>query len=272
MKNYPNVSQSFGIVGIAVGLSIGIAPLLLLTDRFLPQDIAMLLYYLLVMGGTYLIVRQIKMKREGSVAFNWSVDNYLLIPLVIIATVCLLFGIIYPVLSLIPMPESVQEIFMNFGGEVSVFSFLLLVVAAPVLEELIFRGIMMEGLIKRYSPQKAILISSMLFGLVHLNPWQFIVAFLLGIFLGWIYYNTKSVLLCIIIHGTTNLLSFIARVLMDSGMDAESLTPDLYNIDAKYLLVIIGSNALLYASIYLIRQLFSKSEDSEASYMDIISD
>lgn len=46
-----------------------------------------------------------------------------------------------------------------------------MVIAAPVLEELIFRGMMLEGLLKKYSPVTSIIISSILFGVAHLNPW-----------------------------------------------------------------------------------------------------
>ena len=62
----------------------------------------------------------------------------------------------------------------------------------------------MNGLLKNYSPYKAILISAIFFGAMHLNPWQAIPAFFGGLFIGWIYYKTWSVIPGVIIHATIN--------------------------------------------------------------------
>lgn len=62
------------------------------------------------------------------------------------------------------------------------------VLLAPVLEEIVFRGIMLDGFPKRYSPTKATLWSALFFGLIHLNPVQSVGAFMLGISLGWLHY------------------------------------------------------------------------------------
>ena len=87
---------------------------------------------------------------------------------------------------------------------------LFVVVVAPVLEEIIFRGIIMKGLInKGLNPIKAIIISAIIFGIVHQNPWQFVGAGLLGCVLGLVYYKTKSLLLAILLHAFNNLLSAI---------------------------------------------------------------
>lgn len=84
------------------------------------------------------------------------------------------------------------------------------VVMAPIFEEIIFRGIMQKGLInKGIEPWKAILFSSVVFGLVHANPWQFVGAVLLGCVLGLVYYKTKSLLLPMLLHAFNNLCSSI---------------------------------------------------------------
>lgn len=91
-----------------------------------------------------------------------------------------------------------------------VIMFITAVVMAPVFEEIIFRGIMQKGLInKGIEPWKAILFSSVVFGLVHANPWQFVGAVLLGCVLGLVYYKTKSLLLPMLLHAFNNLCSSI---------------------------------------------------------------
>ena len=85
---------------------------------------------------------------------------------------------------------------------------LLAVIMAPIFEEIVFRGIIQKGLInKGVSPLKAIFFSSLIFGLVHGNPWQFVGAVLLGCVLGLVYYKTKSLLLPILLHAFNNLCS-----------------------------------------------------------------
>ncbi|WP_294288163.1 type II CAAX endopeptidase family protein [uncultured Chryseobacterium sp.] len=82
------------------------------------------------------------------------------------------------------------------------------VICAPIFEEIIFRGIIQKGLMnKGVEPWKAIVSASVIFGLVHGNPWQFVGAVLLGCVLGLVYYKTKSLLLPMLLHGFNNLCS-----------------------------------------------------------------
>lgn len=82
------------------------------------------------------------------------------------------------------------------------------VICAPIFEEIIFRGIIQKGLMnKGVAPWKAIGIASVIFGLVHGNPWQLVGAVLLGGVLGLVYYKTKSLLLPMLLHGFNNLCS-----------------------------------------------------------------
>jgi membrane protease YdiL (CAAX protease family) len=82
------------------------------------------------------------------------------------------------------------------------------VIMAPIFEETIFRGIIQKGLMNNgVEPWKAIVFSSIVFGLVHGNPWQFVGAVLLGCVLGLVYYKTKSLLLPMLLHGFNNLCS-----------------------------------------------------------------
>lgn len=79
-------------------------------------------------------------------------------------------------------------------------------ILAPLLEEIIFRGIILKALLnKGWKPVYAILLSSFLFGLIHGNPWQFIGAMIAGSALGWIYYQTKSLITPILGHALNNI-------------------------------------------------------------------
>ena len=73
-------------------------------------------------------------------------------------------------------------------------------------EEVLYRGIIARRFFSTYSPRKAILLSSLIFAVVHMNPWQIVNAFIGGIFFGWIYLRYRSIWLCIFIHIYHNIL------------------------------------------------------------------
>lgn len=105
------------------------------------------------------------------------------------------------------------EFFQNLMSQLTnnpVMMVITAVIMAPIFEEIIFRGIIQKGLINNgVKPWKAIVFASVVFGLVHGNPWQFVGAVLLGCVLGLVYYKTKSLLLPILLHGFNNLCSSI---------------------------------------------------------------
>ncbi|MEJ6949958.1 CPBP family intramembrane glutamic endopeptidase [Natronospora cellulosivora (SeqCode)] len=75
---------------------------------------------------------------------------------------------------------------------------------APVIEEILFRGIILKGLLKEYKVVYAIVFSSILFALVHFYPHQIIISFFAGLILGFIYYKTASLLSVILLHALYN--------------------------------------------------------------------
>jgi membrane protease YdiL (CAAX protease family) len=90
----------------------------------------------------------------------------------------------------------------------NLFSIVSVVVAAPVLEEVLCRGIILNGLLKNYKPSYAIFLSALFFGFMHLNVWQGIPTFLAGLFLGWLYYRYNSVVPGIIAHAVNNTICY----------------------------------------------------------------
>ena len=259
-KNYPNVGQSFGIAGIMVLATILISPLAFITNRFIYKDLSFLIIYLIAVGVTFLIVYSIRKRKTDDTTFNFKIENKRIIPFVIISIVALNFGLISPIIDLIPMPELWQKAFADLVGRGSFFSFLSIVIAAPILEELIFRGIILDGLLKKYSPIKSILISSILFGLVHLNPWQFLAALSLGAFIGWIYYNTKSVSFAIIIHAANNLGGFLIGKFSDSDtLEMNKTLVENYGSVQNLIIVLICSVTIISISIYYLRSEFRQN-------------
>jgi membrane protease YdiL (CAAX protease family) len=78
------------------------------------------------------------------------------------------------------------------------------VIVAPVVEELFFRGFVFAGFRKRYGWKSAAVISSALFGLIHLQPAAFVPIFILGFFFAYLYHRSNSLWPPILMHVATN--------------------------------------------------------------------
>ncbi|PAB56747.1 hypothetical protein CCE28_20540 [Anaeromicrobium sediminis] len=115
------------------------------------------------------------------------------------------------VLTFIPMKEEIKVLFENlFGGNISLLGSLIGgVLVASIVEECLFRGIILNGFLKKYDPPKAIFYSTGIFTLFHLNPWQLIAPFTLGIILSICFYKTKSLYVCVYGHSLYNLISIL---------------------------------------------------------------
>src|SRR5687768_8909076 len=214
--SYPDIRQSWGIAGICILSMILLIPVSILLNPVAGKEASFLLYYLLAMGAAFYFAHWNRQKKTGVSEYNFGPGSARIMVLVSIAVIALQTGIITPLTGMVPIPEFMKNIFRELAGQNGVFAFLTLVIAAPILEELIFRGIILNGLLKKYSPARSIILSSILFGVVHLNPWQFIAAFVIGIFSGWIYYKTRKLTLSILIHAVNNLVAFISMSFLDA--------------------------------------------------------
>lgn len=104
-------------------------------------------------------------------------------------------------------------------------------ILGPILEELLFRGAITKVLLQKYNPTKAIILSALIFGIVHLNPVQVVGATLSGLLFAWIYYKTGSLISCILIHILNNSLSvFLGLRYPDVKNASELLGEPIYLI------------------------------------------
>ncbi|MCE1197888.1 MAG: CPBP family intramembrane metalloprotease [Marinilabiliales bacterium] len=118
---------------------------------------------------------------------------------------------------------------------------------APVVEELIFRGVIFSGFLRNYRPGWAIFFSSLLFALFHLNPWQLGPTFLLGLLLGLVRWRTGSLLASIFTHALHNSMVFLSVYYQRVYEDMEWLrTNDLPNHFLNLMLLGCGILAILH--------------------------
>ncbi|MCB2293131.1 CPBP family intramembrane metalloprotease [Clostridium algoriphilum] len=106
----------------------------------------------------------------------------------------------------ISIPNIINEGFNEFrvSSIISIFS---VMIVAPIYEEIIFRGILLRGMAKKINPNIAIVVSALLFAIVHINIPQGINAFFLGLVLGFIYLKSGSIYLSVFSHFVNNLMA-----------------------------------------------------------------
>lgn len=78
-------------------------------------------------------------------------------------------------------------------------SFFGMVILAPIFEEIFYRGLILHQLLKKYNTFTAILFSSFLFAISHLNPKTIIPLFLFSILISYLYVRFKQSLIIVIL-------------------------------------------------------------------------
>lgn len=171
-------------------------------------------------------IKNINKLQETAFKITFPKIQIWLVPLIILSALALVVGL-ERMGNLIPMPKSVEKFFRS-AFKTDIFSMINIVVAAPIFEEILCRGIVLRGLLKNYAPYKAIIISALFFAAIHLNPWQALPAFFGGLFIGWLYYKTHSVIPGMIAHSIINIMASIFLFLPQNQQGFSPLTGVYY--------------------------------------------
>ena len=173
--------------------------------------------------------------------------------------------LLLPIAGLIPMPEAIKkELAEGITGSSKLSFFFSIVLAAPLGEELFFRGWILRGYLGRYSARKAVWASAILFALFHLNPWQAVVALPLGLGFAWLFLRTGSLIPGILGHATVNFSTnfLLAPLALALGYDDEAMKAlDHYPTS----MLALGSAMAIIGGLVLWRQLAGSSPLSEST-------
>jgi membrane protease YdiL (CAAX protease family) len=118
--------------------------------------------------------------------------------------------VIEPVSMLLPdMPEEMEMMMKRLLGGPAWVTLLSVSIFAPFFEEWLCRGVVLRGLLDKTGPTLAIVISALFFALIHMNIWQGVPAFFMGLLFGYVYYKTGSLKLTMFMHFANNTMAFI---------------------------------------------------------------
>ncbi len=136
----------------------------------------------------------------------------------------------------------------TWSGGMSVLFALVLV--APVTEELLFRGWLLKDLKRRYGTFPALLWSSALFGLVHLEASAIVYATLAGLVLGAVALRTGSTLASIALHAGVNALPLLLPTTLIRIEGFNTLDQQVEHISPWLLLLCLGGAALALTVVW----------------------
>ena len=196
------VTFIFIIAGVAQGMDINTAVNSTLGPALLVSDFLVIVVLLAI---KYCSFKEL---------FKKVPVNVLLISIVF--ALCGMFAV--EILSTtVNIPNKLEEQFQAMAGTIT--GFMGICIVGPIMEEIMMRRIILKEMEKlTRSMWWGIIISSALFAIIHINPIQVVFAMPAGIFLGWLYCKTGSLLVPICIHILNNTISFIT---MSVGADTE---------------------------------------------------
>lgn len=247
-KTYPTWGDLVAIIGIYVAASLcfGWLALPLGQLEIIPQGCVQMIVYVLTFVSTIsyaLWVRWLRTGRRGErepLFTGWKLDlTWIFFGMIALFAATIL---IEPVVAL--FPERWLELLdehMRLGG----WMMLTVIVAAPILEEILFRGIIQGSLVRKYGPWRGVLVASAIFGVVHGIPQQVVNAFFVGAVLGFVYYCSRSLIVVMVIHAINNAFSYFSWIM---GGEQMKFTWEMIDDRRIYL--------MLYAVAFVVLVLF----------------
>ena len=137
------------------------------------------------------------------------------------------------------MPEGTEEMFKSIM-KVS-WGYVALGIMVPFAEEIVFRGAIQRVLQNALGERNrwiAIVVSALIFGIIHFNLAQGLHAFLIGLLLGWLYSKTGSILPGFVFHWVNNTVAYLMFNLMPQMNDGKLI--DFFH----------GNDHMMYAGLF----------------------
>ncbi len=171
-----------------------------------------LLYFIRFAIPTLIINKFLRIGKNKEISFAPSVCKSPI--LMIITSLGLVYSCSYiteallSAISFSGIKVSSYTVSLPDGPYEIIISFLSMVILPAILEEMLFRGALLNAFLP-YGKNFAIIISALLFSLMHANPHQMLYAFCAGILFAVFACESRSLWLPILAHASVNLFSFI---------------------------------------------------------------
>jgi len=162
-----------------------------------------------------------------------------------------------------PLPKEYTDLFLKLEENSYGLLFTISLVA-PLTEELLFRGVILEGLRQNYRLLTAVFMSSVLFALAHVIPWLIVNAFFIGLILSWIKIETGSLVPCLYAHALYNAMPWVVEKTMKVQIPGFNLPQDTTIVQFQPLWFDLTGLALLFIGGVLLWQMTIHSADEQS--------
>lgn len=177
----------------------------------------------------YILYRKRRMEKDQKVSLSSYFRAFLLAISLAISCNIIIFGL--EQLFSVTGHYQVAEIAHNLW-----YLILRLGITGPILEELVFRGIMFQTLQKKYSVTKAIVFTSLIFAIFHGDITTIVYTFIIGMSANYLLVRCHSLKVAIFFHGSANLMTLLlVPVLQTTGLLWLVISAIIFGILAIYL-------------------------------------
>lgn len=210
--NFPNGVEAFFLFLALFVLEYVLSLALFDARAVLGLSSSQLMVMVMLLGNGVLLSAILHFKGLGyrgllhpTVTSPWATAVFL-VPLVLLLVPGLLLClqvVVEWVTILFPLSRAEEAMFSRMDVQ-DLATALAICVVAPVVEEMLFRGVVLRSFLQQYDRRQAIWGSALLFGVFHLNIYQFVAALCGGLVLGWLYERSRSLIPCIALHAAYN--------------------------------------------------------------------
>ena len=161
------------------------------------------------------------------------------------------------------LPDLIKDEIKDLAN--NTWGILAIAILGPISEELLFREGVCGYLARNgIEPRKAIWISAVLFGLIHVNPAQVVIAILIGLMLGVIYIKTGNIVITSIIHILNNSIAVIQAQMLGDKADDFSMVEWIGGNWVAGICIIVGFTLCFY----LLRKMWEEYPNNEEYAID----
>jgi membrane protease YdiL (CAAX protease family) len=189
---------------------------------------AMLLAQILMVGTAWLVIRLVVGKKwPRFLALRWPSWSHVVLALMGLPGLIVIgMGVDGLAKQVLPSLFGLEQMMEMIGKWPWPLGVLIIGLGPGIGEELWFRGFFGRGLVARHGIVGGVLLTSLLFGLIHVEPRQAVYATVIGVLLHLSYLASRSLLVPILLHAANNSLSVLALhspVLRAIDMPAEQI-------------------------------------------------
>lgn len=226
--------------------------------------IQILLHFLILAGGLiYLVIRKADIGREMGYKKFMSGKDLVLTILYTFSYIVIMLPINSIYISLLQaLGYDVNTAVVSFPmfGSIAgiILAYFAIACLPPLSEELMFRGLAINGL-KSLGKWPAVLLSSLCFAFMHMNPVQYLNAFCGGIVMGLVYWKTKSIWAGAIVHFINNAVSVTESLLIEVNQITDQvlnafLANNLWVGLLFLLLILLSIVGIVLCTLYFARE------------------